>query len=91
MLRDVLKKFAAYTVDELLLDAGFPRIDLLKVDIEGAELQVFRDGNTEFLLKTRGMAAVECHSAECVEAFESAVCDGFHLRDTGELRVAERP
>jgi len=80
----------AYTIKELIQIAEFPRIDLLKMDIEGAELQVFRDGPTEFLEQTQ-CCAVECHDEECVEAYSAATdSTGFQLRKSGELLIAER-
>lgn len=80
----------ARTLGQLLDEYHWPRIDLLKMDIEGAELRVFRDGCTAFLKKTR-CCAVECHGAECLAAFSAAATqEGFELRTAGELTVAER-
>ena len=60
-------------VDTVRLDDGKETegLDLLKIDIEGAELQVFRDGSTDFLAKTR-CCAVECHGAAPEQAFRAA-------------------
>lgn len=46
-------------MNQILADSGFPHIDLLKVDIEGAETQLFAD-NLEWLEHTR-MIAIEFH------------------------------
>jgi FkbM family methyltransferase len=79
----------AYSVNELTRDALFPRIDLFKMDIEGAELQVFRDGETGFLMTTR-CCAVECHGDDCVNAYSAAIqAAGFRLRQSSELLIAE--
>lgn len=87
---DAKEHVRAYTVDELLREAGFPRFDLLKIDIEGAELQVFRDGSVDFL-DAADCCAVECHGKEAREAFRAAAeGHGFALRTSGELTVAER-
>ena len=81
---------AAYSLNRLLEQFGFPRIDLLKVDIEGAELSVFRDGDTSFLADT-ACFAIECHGPDCQHAFALAAEGyGFRLRQCGELTVATR-
>jgi FkbM family methyltransferase len=49
----------AYTVDTLMRTGGFPRIDILKIDIEGAETPLFR-GPTEWLARVNTIA-VEFH------------------------------
>jgi FkbM family methyltransferase len=80
----------AYTVDEIIGEAGYTEVDLLKIDIEGAELQVFRDGNLDFLERTR-CCAVECHGAEAESAFRAAViAHGFTTAPHAELTVATR-
>jgi FkbM family methyltransferase len=78
----------AYSIDELIQATNFPRIDFLKMDIEGAELQVFRDGRDDFLSQIR-CCAVECHNHSCVSAFKNAA-EKFGLRceDRGELTIA---
>lgn len=84
------ERVRAYTVDEVASEAAFERIDLLKIDIEGAELQVFRDGPTDFLARTR-CCAVECHGAAPEQAFRAAATKyGFALRRRHELTVAEK-
>ncbi len=84
------ERVRAYTMDELWEASKFPQIDLLKMDVEGAELPVFRDGGTQFLLKTR-CCAVECHDLQCLKAFKDCINSyGFRTRQFGELHVAER-
>ncbi len=51
----------AVTLDRLMEIAGNPRIDLLKMDIEGAEVAVIRSLSRE-LLETIGQITVEFHS-----------------------------
>jgi FkbM family methyltransferase len=46
-------------LDEAIRMSGFPRIDLLKVDIEGAEFEVF--GGSVRPLSSVEFAVVECH------------------------------
>lgn len=80
----------ARSLESLLKEYSFPWIDLLKIDIEGSELTVFRDGDTAFLQRT-GCCAIECHGAECLAAFSaSAVAEKFDLSQSGELTVAVR-
>jgi len=78
------------TVESLLREYSFPRIDLLKMDIEGSELSVFRDGDTGFLART-ACCAVECHGEKCLQAFQDAVSlESFEVESSGELTVARR-
>ncbi len=80
----------ARTVNSLLEVAGFPRIDFLKVDIEGAELQVFGEGDTSFLERTR-CCATECHDSQRTEVYKQTMSQyGFSIRHEGELAVAWR-
>jgi len=45
---------------EIIARSGFERIDVLKVDIEGAEVQLF-SGDTSWLARV-GMLMIEFHS-----------------------------
>jgi hypothetical protein len=79
----------AYSVGEITKD--FPRIDYLKMDIEGAELDVFRNGDLTFLKKTR-VCAVECHDDDCMKAVTSALDKfGFKIEHKGEVLFSIRP
>jgi FkbM family methyltransferase len=50
------------TVDDLIADFGFPRIDILKMDIEGGEFSVFHsDEAADNVLKMTRFAAIEIH------------------------------
>lgn len=80
----------ARTLNSLLAEVDFPRIDFLKVDVEGAELQVFGEGDTSFLEQTT-CCATECHDDQCLEAFlQAAQHYGFSIRHEGELAIAWR-
>jgi FkbM family methyltransferase len=79
---------SGYTIETLLRKFDFPHIDLLKIDIEGAELNLFRDGDTGFLDKTV-CCVIECHGDDCEQAFASAAeRHGFQSRICGELIIA---
>jgi FkbM family methyltransferase len=49
-----------FKLDTLLDRAGFSTVDILKVDIEGAELQVFSEGAEKWLPRV-GMIIIETH------------------------------
>ena len=71
----------AVTMQEVIEASGFPRIDLLKIDIEGAEVELFK-GDTEWLSRV-GAIAIEFHG-------ESRRESGFdHLMDRFGLVIAE--
>lgn len=79
----------AYTVPDLLQDRGWSGVDLLKIDIEGAESEVF-NGDTTFLDHVR-CCVIELHGRKCRDVFYAAAeRHGFSCRPHGELTVAER-
>jgi FkbM family methyltransferase len=58
-LGDQRRVVRGMTMEAIVRESGFDRVDLLKVDIEGAELQLF-SGSLEWLRKVRTVA-VEFH------------------------------
>jgi len=81
---------ASRTMNSLMEEVSFPRIDFLKVDIEGAELEVFGEGDCRFLAKTI-CCATECHGPECRDVFIQTISSyGFSWRNEGELTIAWR-
>jgi FkbM family methyltransferase len=71
----------ALTVTEVMERHGFPRVDVLKIDIEGSERALF-SSNTEWLDRVR-MIVIETHDRfvpGCTEALEAAVCPRFEFR-----------
>jgi FkbM family methyltransferase len=89
-LKSAAEEVPAMTIHEIMEVADFKRIDFLKMDIEGAELQVFRDGETSFLDNTL-CCAVECHDQKCSSAFGEAVhSHGFSVTEHRELSIATR-
>ncbi|XZE54241.1 FkbM family methyltransferase [Planctomycetaceae bacterium SH139] len=80
----------ARTIQSLMEEFQFPRIDYLKIDIEGAELSLFRDGDISFLQRTN-FCAIECHGDECLAIFSRAAkSEEFMLKESGELTFAMR-
>jgi FkbM family methyltransferase len=56
----------AFTIDQILNDNGLSRVDLLKVDIEGAEKEVFANG--QFLSRV-GHIIIELHNDYSLDDF----------------------
>ena len=81
------------TIDELLTWAGAPRIDILKIDIEGAEKQVF-SGPYDRWLGRVGAIFAELHDRlepECTETFRLATAPyGFIETQRGEDLILRR-
>jgi FkbM family methyltransferase len=74
-----------------LFDAhGFDLVDLLKMDIEGAEKVVFAGTDLSWLDRVRSIH-IELHGRECKEAFDRALQGkGFSYATRGEITVAVR-
>jgi len=74
----------ALSIDEIMQRHHLPRIDLLKVDIEGSEKEVFSHPNAKTWLRSVGMILIEIHDdlvAEgCHDAVERALEDSFDFR-----------
>jgi FkbM family methyltransferase len=62
----------AITIADLMSSVGFPRIDLLKVDIEAAEAEVFGPGSQAWLGRTRNLV-IELHGPACERAVAAAL------------------
>jgi hypothetical protein len=62
-------------------------IDLLKVNIEGAELAVFGADAIRWLPRIRNIC-IELHNPECQEVFFRALADfNYELEYSGELTI----
>ncbi len=81
----------AYTVNELLTMASWPRVDYVKCDIEGAELEVFSDPAAAGWLANVHCISVETHDRfrpGCTDAVETALPESHYDRlQSGEFRV----
>jgi FkbM family methyltransferase len=77
----------ALDIASLLAEEGMPTIDLLKMDIEGAERVLFRHRSDEWLRRTRNYV-VELHDKECESLCNKALA-GFEAerRRSGDLTV----
>ncbi|HZP59181.1 MAG TPA: FkbM family methyltransferase [Opitutaceae bacterium] len=70
----------ALTIDELMIRFGFPRVDVLKLDIEGAEKEIFQSDVSSWLPRV-GSIVVELHDrfkGGCSESFYRAVAGMPH-------------
>jgi FkbM family methyltransferase len=78
------------TVEALMADYGLESIDILKIDIEGAEHQVFEDAeSTRSWLPKVKLAALEIHTPAARELIARRFDDnGFFSFDRGELTIA---
>ena len=77
----------AKSLPTILGELGAESIDLLKVDIEGGELDLFSRGPQSWLPRVRNVS-VELHGEECAHAFFTAMSDyDFELIRRGELTV----
>ena len=75
--------FPAYTIQELVEESGESILDILKLDIEGSELQVFAAEDKPWIDNTRVMS-IEVHGDEAERVVRGAVADRFTAVKVGE-------
>ena len=68
-------------LDTLMRDYNIASIDLLKVDIEGSEAEVFANPSAVWLTRTKNIA-IELHNEECERVFNAAMVAYEHTRET---------
>jgi FkbM family methyltransferase len=77
----------AWDIGSLIELSGFSTVDLLKVDIERAELAVFGESAGSWLHKIRNIC-IELHGKDCEDAFFAALKDfEYELGYSGELVI----
>lgn len=79
----------AFTVDFVMKESGFTMIDIFKIDIEGAEKQIFGiSASTDFLKNTKCLA-LEIHDEfDCRKDIVNLLEHyGFKLENIGELTI----
>jgi FkbM family methyltransferase len=76
-----------WTMSRIIAHSGFERVDLLKVDIEGAEVELFK-GNVDWLQQVRTIA-IEFHDNSREECrFDDLMKEyGFRVSDSGSHTV----
>lgn len=81
----------AYTINTIIINAGFLQIDILKIDIEGSEKQIFDPLNSDLsFLKVTKCLAIEIHDLFDCRKQISNVLDtyDFSYFNQGELTIA---
>ncbi len=77
----------AWDVGSLITMSGGSTVDLLKVDIERAELSVFGESAGSWLHRVRNIC-IELHGKDCEEVFFAALKDfDYELEHSGELTI----
>lgn len=77
----------AITILDAMKAGGFPRVDILKIDIEGSELELFNRNTQEWLLKTRNMA-IEIHDDASRNTINNAMSKYRYVTlSSGELTI----
>ena len=76
-----------WDIASLIEMSGFKQVDLLKIDIEGAEAEVFRADVSQWLGRVRNLC-IELHGEECRKAFFGALAGyDFEHTQSGELDI----
>jgi FkbM family methyltransferase len=92
--RDGEAGFPAVGIGEILRESGASTLDILKLDIEGAELELFSDERCHAWLERTNMIFVELHDrikAGCTDAMEKAVArHGFQRQALGSNLILIR-
>lgn len=84
--RDVLKwEVQVVTLDEILTDLGIPKVDIIKMDIEGAEVLALK-GAKQVLEDSKALIVFEV-APDCLNGFGFMVEDLFELlKEYGYIR-----
>ena len=87
--KDTLEEVQGWDIPSLLAVAGRDQVDLLKVDIEGSEIDVFGPQSSAWLPKVRNIC-IELHGPRCEEVFFHALKEfEYQLIRFGELTVCK--
>jgi FkbM family methyltransferase len=84
------KEIDGISLNEVVESSPKKRIDLLKIDIEGGERELFASGFESWLSRTRTIV-IETHGPECREVFLQAVKPyGFKMQEVEYVMIARR-
>lgn len=84
---DALPAVDGFDMPALIAKAGGMPVDILKVDIEGAERELFGAGAAEWLGKINNLC-IELHGGECERIFFAALADfDYESSRSGELTI----
>jgi hypothetical protein len=79
----------AFDISALIALGGGGPVDLLKIDIERSEIELFTRSCDTWLPQIRNLC-IELHDRECIRAFMSAMQKyDFELRRSGELHICQ--
>jgi FkbM family methyltransferase len=83
--------FEAISVPDLISKFDIKQISLLKVDIEGGEAEIFKEGSDLSWLSLVQVIAIEIHDEfDCRSLIESSLEKaGFELSHSGELTIGQ--
>jgi FkbM family methyltransferase len=77
----------ALSLETVLNQFNWERVDLLKIDIEGAELELFTSGYMPWLSRTRNLA-IELHDPDCEQVFWRAMAGyDYQVQQSGETTI----
>jgi FkbM family methyltransferase len=86
---DEKPEIQAITLNDLLAEFGINQIDILKIDVEGAEREIFLASDQSWLRRTRTIA-IELHDQDCETSFRTALQTfDFDETTSGDLRVCK--
>jgi len=80
----------AVDIETLLNQSNSDKIDILKIDIEGAESVLFSGNVNRWVNRVRTFA-IELHNEECRQVFHRALgSEIFSFSSSGEITIAQR-
>ena len=78
------------TIDSIVESLGINSVDIMKIDIEGAEKEIFRIQN-DWMKSVCGIA-IELHDEEAARIFRKAISQqAFRITQSHELTIAVKP
>ncbi len=87
---DEVPDLIATDIGQLLESSGFDRIDILKIDVEHAEIEIFGRGFESWLDRVDNIA-IELHGKDARDTFFRALNPAeFSFSEFGELTIARR-
>ena len=78
----------AITIDQILFDSGFEQIDILKIDIEGSEKEIFSNNSEKWLSKVN-ILVLELHD-RLVPGCSNAVYNSLFMDEWQEYKKGEK-
>jgi FkbM family methyltransferase len=77
----------ALSLETILNQFGWERVDLLKIDVERAELELFNSGYDPWLSRTRNLV-IELHGLDCERVFLGGMAQyDYRVQHSGELTI----